>query len=141
MKEKAFIDKNFLKRFYLQKLKTNEPNKINNFKNNNINDDEIPLNIITQLDKLENGEVYEIKFKYQFDQLISVARVILPITFADRVKHLVIGSNLTKYSFYDENEKNHKKFLIQIENKKVKFNDEQCIVSYFKDVTNRVYEG
>ena len=67
--------------------------------------------------------------------------MILPITFADRVKDLVLGSNNAKYSFYNENKKNHKKFLIQIQNKMVKFNDEQCIVSYFKDVTNGVYEG
>jgi hypothetical protein len=73
--------------------------------------------------------------------LRSVSKVILPITFANRVKDLVVGSNLAKYSFYDENKKNNKKFLIQIENRQVKFNDEQCIVSYFKDVTNGVYEG
>jgi hypothetical protein len=44
-----------LKRFYLQKLMTNESEKKVQLKNNNINFDEDPLNIITQLDKLENG--------------------------------------------------------------------------------------
>ena len=44
-----------MKRFYLQKLMTNESVKKVQLKNNNINYDEDPLNIITQLDKLENG--------------------------------------------------------------------------------------
>ena len=71
----------------------------------------------------------------------SVSRIIQPITFADRVKDLILGCNAAEYKFYDEKQPNHEKFLIQVENKIVKFNEQLCTVTYFKDVTNRVYEG
>lgn len=53
----------------------------------------------------------------------SISRIIQPITFADRVKDLILGCNSAEYKFYDEKKSNHEKFLIQVENKNVKFND------------------
>ena len=61
---------------------------------------------------LENGEVYEIKMTDKYDKLKLVSKIILPITFADRVKDIIQGSNKAKFSYYDQNKKTHKKFLI-----------------------------
>ena len=51
---------------------------------------------------LENGEVYEVKIKDSFEKMRSVSRIIQPITFADRVKDLILGCNAAEYKFYDE---------------------------------------
>ena len=52
---------------------------------------------------MENGEVYEVKIIDTFEKLRSVSRTIQPITFADRVKDLILGCNAAEYKFYDEN--------------------------------------
>jgi hypothetical protein len=75
------------------------------------------------------------------DILRPVSRIIKPRTFADKVKDFIDGKSQSTYKLFDVNQKNHKKVLIQIQNKIVKFNDDQCIVTFFKDVTNSVYEG
>ena len=48
----------------------------------------------------------------KYDKLKLVSKIVLPVTFADRVKDIIQGSNLSKFSFYDQNKKTHKKFLI-----------------------------
>ena len=56
--------------------------------------------------------MYEEKFIDQFEKLRPVSRIMQPITFADRVKDLIIGQKSVEYKINDEKKLNHKKFLI-----------------------------
>jgi hypothetical protein len=49
-----------------------------------------------------NGEIYEVKIIDQFDKFRTVSRIIQPITFADRVKDLILGCNAAQYKIYDD---------------------------------------
>ena len=46
--------------------------------------------------------MYEVKIIDSFEKLRSVSRIIQPITFADRVKDLILGCNAAEYKFFDE---------------------------------------
>jgi hypothetical protein len=73
--------------------------------------------------------------------LRNIQKIVNQTTFADKVKDLIKNQGKQNYKFDDDCDSRNKKLLIQIQKKEIKFHDEDCIVVYFKDVTNGVYES